>query len=82
MNCVMTKPAFCIFKNKGADQLRGNRRAADQHLCFRFIDNKIHLLHESEISSIKQSFLSVQPESCRSRSETLKMGLLTTQLSL
>ena len=30
---VMSKPAFCICENKGADQLRDNR-AADQHLCF------------------------------------------------
>ena len=29
----MIKPAFCICKNKGADQLRGNR-AADQHPLF------------------------------------------------
>ena len=35
----MRKPAFCICKNKGADQLRGNR-AADQHLCFHYIDKE------------------------------------------
>ena len=29
----MRKPAFCICKNKDADQLRGNH-AADQRLCF------------------------------------------------
>ena len=28
----MRKPAFCICKNKDADQLRGNREA-DQHFC-------------------------------------------------
>ena len=32
----MRKPAFCIYENKDADQLRGNREA-DQHLCFRYI---------------------------------------------
>ena len=37
MSCAMRKPAFCICKNKGADQLHGNR-AADQRLCFRCID--------------------------------------------
>ena len=31
----MRKPAFCIFENKGADQLLGNR-GADQHLCFSY----------------------------------------------
>ena len=35
MSLVMRKPAFCICKNKEADQLRGNREA-DQRLCFRY----------------------------------------------
>ena len=35
MSRVMRKPAFCIYENKGADQLRYNR-AADQCLCFRY----------------------------------------------
>ena len=48
---VMSKPAFCICKNKGADQLRDNR-AADQHLCFRFIYSAILLLPKSNISSL------------------------------
>ena len=54
---VMSKPAFCICENKGADQLHDNR-AADQHLnqqlkvCFRFIDNAILLLPRSYISSL------------------------------
>ena len=43
----MRKPAFCIFKNKGADQLCGNC-AADQHLCFPYIDSTIPLLLKSE----------------------------------
>ena len=34
--CVMRKPGFCIFENKDADQLRGDREA-DQRLCFRYI---------------------------------------------
>ena len=33
MSFVMRKPAFCICKNKDADQLRGYREA-DQRLCF------------------------------------------------
>ena len=45
MSCVMRKPAFCICENKGPDQLSGNC-AADQHLCFRYID----LLPKSNIS--------------------------------
>ena len=35
---VMTNSAFCICKNKGADQLHGNQ-AADKHLCFCYIDS-------------------------------------------
>ena len=46
----MRKPAFNICENKGADQLRGNR-ADDQRLCFRYIDNTISLLPESEIQA-------------------------------
>ena len=48
---VMSKPAFCICENKGADQLRHNR-AADQHLCFRFIDSAILLLPKSYNASL------------------------------
>ena len=38
----MRKPDFCICENKAADQLRGYP-AADQHLCFCFIDVTIPL---------------------------------------
>ena len=34
---VMRKLAYCICKNKGADYLR-SKCAADQRLCFRYID--------------------------------------------
>ena len=51
MSLVMRKPAFCICKNKDADQLRGNREA-DQRLCFRYIDSTIPLLPIYEISSL------------------------------
>ena len=37
----MRKPAFCICKNKDADQLRGNP-IADQRLCFRFMDSTFY----------------------------------------
>ena len=51
MSRVVRKPAFCIYENKDADQLRGNHEA-DQRLCFRYIDRTIPLLSKSEISSI------------------------------
>ena len=43
ISCVERKPAFCICEIKGADQLHSNR-AADQRLCFRYIDSTIPLL--------------------------------------
>ena len=49
LSCLMGKPTICIGKNKGADQLRGNRKA-DQHLCFRYTDSTRPLLFKSEIS--------------------------------
>ena len=36
----MRIPAFCICENKGADQLR-SKHAADQRLCFGYIDSAI-----------------------------------------
>ena len=48
---VIRKPAFCICKNKDADQLRGNREAV-QRLCFHYIDSTIPLLPIYEISSL------------------------------
>ena len=40
---IMKKPAFCLYDNKDADQLHGNR-AADQCLYFCYIDIA-HLLY-------------------------------------
>ena len=34
----MRKHAFCILENKGADQI-SSYRAADQRLCFYFVDS-------------------------------------------
>ena len=54
MNLVMRKTAFCICKNKDADQLH-SKCAADRRLCFRYTDNTTPLLPKSEISSLKPS---------------------------
>ena len=54
----MREPAFYVFENKGPDQLRGSH-TADQSLSFRYIDNTNTLLHESEISNLRPSALSV-----------------------
>ena len=50
MSRLMGKPTIYIGENKGADQLRGNRKA-DQHLCFRYSDSRIPPLLISKISS-------------------------------
>ena len=75
----MRKPAFCICKNKDADQLRGNSEA-DQRLCFRYSESTIPLLPKSEISSLKPFSVAVQPGLCRTWSETPKTGFLITRL--
>ena len=72
----MKKPAFCMWENKDADQLRGNCEA-DQRLCFRNIDSTIPLLSKSEISSLQPSSVAVQPDLCRTWSKTPKTGFLT-----
>ena len=81
MSLVMRKPAFCICKNKDADQLRGNREA-DQRLCFRYRDSTIPLLSKSEIPSLLPSSVAVQPGLNRTWSETPKTGFLMKRLIL
>ena len=47
MSRVVRKPAFCICKNKDADQLHVNSEA-DQCLCFRYKDSTLPLLPKYE----------------------------------
>ena len=51
MSCREKTFFFCICENNGVDQLLGNG-AADQSLCFRYIDSTIPLLSKAEISSL------------------------------
>ena len=67
----MRKPAFCKCEYKAADQLPCYR-AADQHLCFCYMDSTIAHLAKSEISSFWQSSVAVQPSLCQTWSETGK----------
>ena len=60
----MRKPAFRICENKDADQLRSNC-AADQRLCFHYIDSTIPLLPKSETSSFYPSSVVVQLGMCQ-----------------
>ena len=50
MSRLKGKPTIYIGKNKGADQLRGSRKA-DQRLCFRYSDSTVPFILKSEISS-------------------------------
>ena len=74
----MRKPFFCICESKDADQLRGNREA-DQRLCFRYIDIAIPLFSKSKNLMPLAIFVTVQPDLCRTRSETPKTCFLTTR---
>ena len=71
----MRKPAFCLCKNKGSDQLHGNRTAY-QCLCYRCMDGTIPLLSKSEILSLldNPSYVAVQPGLCLTWSETQLMS--------
>ena len=51
----MRKPDFCKYENKDADQLCGNR-AADQRLCFRYIDSTTPLRPKSETAKPLATF--------------------------
>ena len=55
----MRKSDFCLWENKGADQLPGNREA-DQRLCFRYSDSTHPLLLNSKISNVDLSSVTVQ----------------------
>ena len=56
LSLVVRKSAFCICKNKDADQLRSNC-AADQRICFRYINTTIPLLSKTEIACLQPSFV-------------------------
>ena len=65
------KTFFLHMGTKGADQLRGNH-AADEHLCFHYIDSTIPLLpstipllSKSEISSLLSSSVAEHPGLCQ-----------------
>ena len=70
--CVLVRPneprhektCFCICENKDADQLRSDC-AADQRLCFRYIDSTVPLLPKYEILSLYPSSVAVRPGLCR-----------------
>ena len=78
-HCIK-KPTKCMGENKGADQLRGNRKA-DQHLCFRCMDSRILLLLKSQISSFYSASVTVQAGLCQTWSETQIIGFVTQSLT-
>ena len=64
LSCFMRKTCFLHKGKQGRDQLLGNS-AANQCLCFHYIGSTIHLLPESEISSLWPSSGVVQSSLCR-----------------
>ena len=68
MSCLVGKQTMCIGKNKGADQLRGNREA-DQCLSFCYTDSTIPLLFKSKISSLKPSSVTAHAALCQTLSK-------------
>ena len=76
---VMRKQVYHICKTKDTDQLRSNC-AADQHLCFIYMDRAILLLTKSETSSLWPATVTVQPGLCRTWSDTPKTGFHMTRL--
>ena len=60
-------------------KMRGNH-VADQRLCFHNIESTITLLHQSEISSPKPSYMAVQPSLCLTWAETQKTSFLMMRL--
>ena len=63
MSHFMSKPIFCICRNKGTDQLCGYREA-DQRLCFCYTDSTIPLLSKSIDSSFQPSSVTAQTSLC------------------
>ena len=61
MSYVVRKPTFAYAK-KDLDQLH-SKCAADQHLCFRYIDSTFSLFSKSQISSLLTA-TTVQPGLC------------------
>ena len=76
MSCFMRKAAFCICKNKGADQLLSDG-PADRHLYFCYKDSTIlSFLH----LKFQDSSVVLQPSLCWTWWETLKTSFLMTRL--
>ena len=81
MSRIMRKPDFCLYENKGTDQLCSNCEA-DQCLFFHYTYSSTPLLPISKISSFQPSSVLVQLGSCQTWSETPKTGFLTPRLKL
>ena len=69
----MRKSAFCICRNKDADQLCDNS-TADQRLYFQYTDSTIPLLPKTEISSLQPSSVAVQLGLCCTWSGTSRFS--------
>ena len=79
MSRVMRKPAFSIYKNKGADQLRVYH-AADQRLCFCFIDVQ-SLFYLNPNFQASSNLLCLYSPVCVRLIGNLKTGFLMSQFA-
>ena len=78
MSRFVRKWDYCLCEIKGAVQLRSNCEA-DQHLCFRYMDNTIPVLLKSNFTSFLAASVAVQTGLCQTWSETLKTGFLASR---
>ena len=72
MNRFMISPFF----------INANKHAADQRLCFRYMDRTIVLLPKSKTSSLQPLSVVVQLGLCRTWLETPETGFLATRLDV
>ena len=66
---VTRKTKALHMRKQRRKKLCSNSEAA-QRLCFRYLDSTILLLSKSEILSLEPSSVAVQPDLCRTKSET------------
>ena len=69
MSRNMRKPTFCVYEDKGTDQLCSNCTAYQCH-CFCYVDSTIPVLFKSKISSLQPSSMHLQLSLCRTCTET------------
>ena len=73
----MRKSDFCLYENKGADQLCSNC-TADKRLCFHYMNSTIPLLPKSKISNFVPFSVAVESDLVRNPDD--RFSYVTVQL--